>query len=255
MPGRLAKLEGAISKQRTVKFDYWSISSDKATERTLNPYALVPDNGIWYVVGRDLDREDIRTFRVSRIRGEIKFATRRERDFRTPQDFDVEQYRGRPPWQIGDLGRRGAHRGARRHRLVGPARVRIDGPRRGRRLRHGVLVAAAARVVGAAPGRARRSARAGRAAARGRVRAPARARRPRRPGGEAGRRAAREGRRRHGRAARRPGRAGAVRRAPGAARVPARRLRRRRGGRLPRDRDPRALPDPRRTSSRSTSRC
>ncbi|HTZ04335.1 MAG TPA: WYL domain-containing protein [Gaiellaceae bacterium] len=113
MPGRLAKLEGAISKQRTVKFEYWSISSDKTTERTLNPYALMPDNGIWYVVGRDLDRDDIRTFRVSRIRGEIKFATRRERDFRIPTDFDIELYRGRPPWQIGDA--------------VGEARIEVRG--------------------------------------------------------------------------------------------------------------------------------
>src|SRR3954452_18811476 len=103
MPGRLAKLEGAISKQRTVKFDYWSISRDEHAERTLNPYALLPDNGVWYVVGHDLDREDIRTFRVSRIRGDIKFATRRERDFRTTTDFDIARYRGRPPWQIGDI--------------------------------------------------------------------------------------------------------------------------------------------------------
>src|SRR5204863_9540848 len=49
------------------------------------------------------DRKDIRTFRVSRIRGEIRFATRRERDFRIPPDFDIDVYRGRPPWQIGDL--------------------------------------------------------------------------------------------------------------------------------------------------------
>src|SRR5579859_4706900 len=103
MPGRLAKLEGAISKQRTVRFDYWSISRDRESERTLNPYALLPDNGTWYVVGHDLDRNDLRTFRVSRIRGEIKFATRRERDFRTPADFDIEQFRGRPPWQIGEI--------------------------------------------------------------------------------------------------------------------------------------------------------
>ena len=103
MPGRLAKLEGAISKQRTVKFEYWSASRDEVSERTLNPYALLPDNGGWYVVGRDLDRDDIRTFRVSRIRGDIKFATRRERDFRIPADFDIEEYRGRPPWQIGEL--------------------------------------------------------------------------------------------------------------------------------------------------------
>ena len=61
-------------------------------------------------IGQDLDRDDIRTFRVSRIRGEIKFATRRERDFRTPTDFDIEQFRGRPPWQIGDTSARRASR-------------------------------------------------------------------------------------------------------------------------------------------------
>src|SRR5207248_4782671 len=44
---------------------------------------------------------------------DIKFATRRERDFRAPADFDVELYRGRPPWQIGDV--------------VGTARVEVRG--------------------------------------------------------------------------------------------------------------------------------
>jgi predicted DNA-binding transcriptional regulator YafY len=103
LAGRLGKLEGAISKQRTVKFSYRSISRDTEEERTLNPYALFQDNGAWYVVGQDLVREDIRTFRVSRIRGDIRFATRRERDFRLPPDFDIEPYRDRPPWQIGDI--------------------------------------------------------------------------------------------------------------------------------------------------------
>src|SRR5262249_47943364 len=44
MSGRLSKLESAISKQRTVKFRYWSISRDEESERTLNPYALLNDN-------------------------------------------------------------------------------------------------------------------------------------------------------------------------------------------------------------------
>jgi predicted DNA-binding transcriptional regulator YafY len=101
--GRLGKLEGAISKQRTVKFRYWSIYRDEEEERTLNPYALLPENGSWYVIGNDLDRSDIRTFRVSRIRSDIRFATRRERDFRLPAEFDVEQYRGRADWQFGDV--------------------------------------------------------------------------------------------------------------------------------------------------------
>ena len=113
MQGRLGKLEGAISKQRTVKFPYWSISRDQERERTVNPYALFQDAGAWYVVGQDLDASAERTFRVSRIRGEIRFATRRERDFRLPADFEVDRYRGRPPWQIGEP--------------VGEARIEVGG--------------------------------------------------------------------------------------------------------------------------------
>ena len=100
--GRLAKLDAAISKQRTVRFDYWAIGRDELLQRTLNPFALFSDNGVWYVVGKDLERDDIRTFRVSRIRGDITFATRRERDFRFPADFDPSEFRGRPPWQVGE---------------------------------------------------------------------------------------------------------------------------------------------------------
>jgi proteasome accessory factor BC len=103
MPGRLAKLETAISKQRTVKFGYRAMTSGKETERTLNPYGLLHDRGVWYVIGQDLDRDAIRTFRVSRIRGDIRFATRRERDFRQPAEFDIEEHRGRSPWQVGEL--------------------------------------------------------------------------------------------------------------------------------------------------------
>jgi proteasome accessory factor BC len=103
LQGRLGKLEGAISKQRTVKFRYWSIYRDSEEERTLNPYALLPENGSWYVIGHDLERDDIRTFRVSRIRSDIRFATRRERDFRLPPEFDVENFRGRAEWQFGEI--------------------------------------------------------------------------------------------------------------------------------------------------------
>ncbi len=102
MPGRLSKLEAAISKQRTVRFTYWSIGRDELSERVVNPYALFSDSGSWYLVGQDLDREAERMFRVSRIRGDIRFATRRERDFRTPQDYDTSSLRGRPAWQVGE---------------------------------------------------------------------------------------------------------------------------------------------------------
>jgi proteasome accessory factor BC len=102
MPGRLSKLEGAISRQRTVRFPYYSISKDDLHERTINPYALLTEVGKWYVVGEDLDDKRRKKFRVSRIRGEIRFATRRERDFRIPADFHIDDFLGRPPWQLGD---------------------------------------------------------------------------------------------------------------------------------------------------------
>jgi proteasome accessory factor BC len=113
MAGRLSKLEAAISKQRTIKFSYWSPQRDTVSERTLNPFALRHDEGVWYVIGSDLDDEREKTFRVSRIRSDIRFATRRERDFRLPPDFDVESHRRRSPWQIGEI--------------AGTARVAVSG--------------------------------------------------------------------------------------------------------------------------------
>ena len=113
LAGRLAKLESAISKQRTIRFGYWSPRRTRPTERTLNPYALRLDDGNWYVVGHDLDRRTVRTFKVSRIRGDIRFATRRERDFRIPPDFDVDDHRIPRPWQIGET--------------VGRARIAVSG--------------------------------------------------------------------------------------------------------------------------------
>ncbi len=102
LAGRLSKLEAAISKQRTVRFGYWSPRRTRPGERVLNPYALRLDDGNWYVIGQDLDRDTVRTFKVSRIRGDIRFATRRERDFRVPPEFDVEEHRVPRPWQIGE---------------------------------------------------------------------------------------------------------------------------------------------------------
>ena len=192
LQGRLGKLEAAISKQRTVRFHYWSIARDDERERTINPYALLPENGTWYVIGLDLEDNVEKSFRVSRIRSEIRFATRRERDFRVPESFDVEQFRGRAEWQFGDIAGRGPDRGRRRHRLVGAARVRGRAePGRGRRLRHRVRVAAAARPLDPPPGGPRRPARALPAPpARHRGR-PRRAPRARRAAAGPGRRAAR----------------------------------------------------------------
>jgi predicted DNA-binding transcriptional regulator YafY len=113
LAGRLSKLETAISKQRTLRFDYWGIGRDEVRERTIDPYALLPHEGSWYVIGRDHGADELRTFRVSRIRGDIRFHTRRERDFRLPDDFNAESHRPSAPWQMGEI--------------VGAARIALAG--------------------------------------------------------------------------------------------------------------------------------
>ena len=128
-----------------------SVLVDRARHRagaTVNPLALLHDMSAWYVIGEDLEDESRRKkFRVSRIRSDIRFATRRERDFRFPGDFDDR----RLPRQAAVAGRR-----ADRHR-----------PRRGAR-GHGVV---------GARGRCRTRARSRRACSRRRTRASSRSRR------------------------------------------------------------------------------
>src|SRR2546422_2627565 len=69
---RLAKLEQAISKQRTARFTYWTAHSDTTADRTINPYGLFELNGVWYVIGDDQEVEGAaearKTFRISRMR-------------------------------------------------------------------------------------------------------------------------------------------------------------------------------------------
>ena len=245
MAGRLSKLESAISKQRTIKFSYWSPRRDQTRERTLNPYALRRDRGTWYVVGHDLDNDDVRTFRVSRVRSDIRFATRRERDFRLPAGLR----RRRLPRRRGLAARpRPGHRegrGQRRHGLVGAPDAARGGDARGRRLRDRVRGDRAARRLGAAPERPRRPARAGGAARRVRRGAAAGSRPRTRPSRRSwhGRRPPRsspDGARAAG-----AGRgARALRRPAGAPRLPARRLRREPRRRARRRRPRRALPHP-----------
>ena len=100
---RLQKLETAVSKQRTVVFPYWAIHSDEQATRTIDPFSLYLMAGQWYMIGHDHDRDAIRTFRLARFRGDVRFATRRERDFRVPPEFDPTLYRNRAQWQLGTV--------------------------------------------------------------------------------------------------------------------------------------------------------
>src|SRR5947209_8594700 len=99
---RLAKIETAIFRRKTIVFDYYTMERDAVGSRKVDPYQLLYQGGQFYVVGRAHERGAIRVFRLSRIRGKIGYATKAEHDFQRPADFDPRAYANRIHWQFGD---------------------------------------------------------------------------------------------------------------------------------------------------------
>jgi proteasome accessory factor BC len=99
---RLAKIETAIFRRKTIVFDYYTMERDEVGSRRVDPYQLLFQGGQFYVVGRSHERKAIRVFRLSRIRGKVGYATKAEHDFQRPADFDPRAYANRIDWQFGD---------------------------------------------------------------------------------------------------------------------------------------------------------
>jgi len=100
---RLAKIETAISRRKTIEFSYYSLQRDEVSDRKVDPYHLVFRNGQFYLIGHSHERDDVRVFRLSRIRGKVSYATKAEHDFPPPEDFDRRDYASRSDWQMGEI--------------------------------------------------------------------------------------------------------------------------------------------------------
>jgi proteasome accessory factor C len=99
---RLAKIETAIFRQKTITFDYYTMERDDLGARKVDPYHLLFRGGQFYLLGRSHERDALRVFRLSRIRGKVAYATKAEHDFKRPADFDPREYASRAEWQYGD---------------------------------------------------------------------------------------------------------------------------------------------------------
>jgi predicted DNA-binding transcriptional regulator YafY len=99
---RLAKIETAIFRRKTVVFDYYTMERDDTGTRRIDPYQLVYQGGQFYMVGRSHERDAIRVFRLSRIQGKVGYATKAEHDFQRPANFDPRAYADRIQWQFGE---------------------------------------------------------------------------------------------------------------------------------------------------------
>jgi proteasome accessory factor C len=99
---RLAKIETAIFRNKTITFEYYTMERDVVEARKVDPYHLLFQGGQFYLLGRSHERDAIRVFRLSRIQGKVAYATKAEHDFKRPADFDPRAYAGRADWQFGE---------------------------------------------------------------------------------------------------------------------------------------------------------
>ncbi len=72
----LLPLMAALREQHVVTFQYRGGQDDQSALRNLEPWGVVAHDGQWYLVGHDLDRDDRRTFRISRILGSVTVTAR-----------------------------------------------------------------------------------------------------------------------------------------------------------------------------------
>lgn len=84
----LQALEEAAGKGRTMEMDYDKGRGETSPPRSFDPYGIVYWKGNWYAVGLCGYREDVRSFRVDRIRG----LRETDRRFERPASFSAKDY-------------------------------------------------------------------------------------------------------------------------------------------------------------------
>lgn len=87
----LPELLEALSARRTIAFDYRKDGSTESETRKVNPLGLSAWRGNWYLVGEDLNREDVRVFKLSRIASGLEIQSD-PGAYAIPDDFDVKDY-------------------------------------------------------------------------------------------------------------------------------------------------------------------
>jgi predicted DNA-binding transcriptional regulator YafY len=97
----LPALREASAVRAEVSFGY------HGSVRRLHPYALLLRERFWYVIGHDVDRSEVRTYRVDRIEGDITVGA--PAAFERPDGFDPRATFPTDPKLLGDEPAARAH--------------------------------------------------------------------------------------------------------------------------------------------------
>ena len=100
----LRELGKAMLRLKRVTFQYHTMGRDATAARTVEPFGLFFQSGHWYLAGRDVEKDGVRNFRVSRIsdlRPNAKAP--QSADFAIPRGFRLSTHaRSRKAWELGD---------------------------------------------------------------------------------------------------------------------------------------------------------
>jgi predicted DNA-binding transcriptional regulator YafY len=89
----------ALMHKKSLRMTYYSLHSDSVSERTIYPYALLQRRGGWYLVAWCCLRNDLRQFRLERIRSiQMNRKHLDTADYTIPRDFSLKDYMGKETW-------------------------------------------------------------------------------------------------------------------------------------------------------------
>jgi proteasome accessory factor B len=94
----LGALADAAARRRLVRFRYRPLEGESG-DREVDVWALLYRRGAWYLVGRDRARDEIRSFRLSRIDSGVEDAGQAAAP---PQGFRASDHLQVGPWGLGE---------------------------------------------------------------------------------------------------------------------------------------------------------
>ncbi len=102
--GLFEKLNDALLRKKRVNFNYTPAHSGTAETREVEPYGLFFVSSQWYLAGRDVERDAMRTFRLSRVSDpRVNSKAPQTVDFEIPSNFRLREYAAsKQAWELGD---------------------------------------------------------------------------------------------------------------------------------------------------------
>jgi proteasome accessory factor B len=97
-------VSNAVLRSVELHFEYQKLGSTRFEQRRVNPYHIASLENQWYLFAEDLDRKQLRTFALPRMRNARATSTR----FRRPADFSISKVLS---------GSFGVHSGGKKQRI------------------------------------------------------------------------------------------------------------------------------------------